>query len=189
MLLVCRVLQAELPPGTPSVCLDDEQAAQQQAQQQGERNTSHAAASSSSSGGGGTGSSAAAAPIVRSCVFDWNDTRVAERFDVVLACDVLYENDAVAPIAEAVPRLLRATGGQLLLADPPNRTAANRERFLQLLSGSGSGGFTLNECSQHQCEVRQLDLEMLGGISAETIPVQLMVLRRSVGKDTVGLKL
>lgn len=34
-------------------------------------------------------------------------------------------------------RLLRPSGGALLLADPPDRTAANRERFMQLVAGRG----------------------------------------------------
>lgn len=37
-------------------------------------------------------------------------------------------------------------------------------------------------------QVRQLDPEMAGGVHTETVPVQLLVLRRALGGDTVGLK-
>lgn len=117
----------------------------QQQQQDAERRASHARAGGSQSGG-----AAGAVGAVRAAVFDWS--RPLEglgRFDAVLACDVLYEADAVEPIAGVVPALLRPTGGALLLADPPNRTAANRERFLELLRG-GKAPFALEECYQHE---------------------------------------
>lgn len=34
----------------------------------------------------------------------------------------------------------------------------------------------------------KLDTEMLGGISSETIPVQLMVFKKLLGNETVGIK-
>lgn len=86
-------------------------------------------------------------------------------------------------------RLLRAQGGTLLLADPPNRTAHNRERFMQLLGGaSGSspdvggsnpagsrnaGGrrFVLQECGVvTSCRLDQLDKEMAGGLVTGSSP-------------------
>jgi predicted nicotinamide N-methyase len=119
-----------------------------------ERRASHAAAGSSGSSNGGSSDgapAAAAAPgAVRAAVFDWSSPPALPRFDVVLACDVLYEADAVGPISEVVPRLLKSSGGLLLLADPPNRTAANRERFLELLRG-GAAPFAVNECYEHRC--------------------------------------
>ena len=44
--------------------------------------------------------------VLRSRVFDWNHAGLlgGERFDVLLACDVLYEDSAVKPIASLVPR-------------------------------------------------------------------------------------
>lgn len=39
-------------------------------------------------------------------------------FDVVLACDVLYEASLVDAVADVVPRLLGRQGGRLHLADP-----------------------------------------------------------------------
>ena len=50
----------------------------------------------------------------------------AAQFDVLLACDVLYEDTSVDPVAEAVPRLLYSAGGRLVLADPTHRTEQNR---------------------------------------------------------------
>ena len=68
-------------------------------------------------------------------VFDWNrvDKKRQERFDAVLACDVLYEESAVAPVAELVPKLARGGGGRFLLGDPPRRAPRNRARFKSLL--------------------------------------------------------
>ena len=68
-------------------------------------------------------------------VFDWNrvDEKRQERFDAVLACDVLYEESAVAPVAELVPKLARGGGGRFLLGDPPRRAPRNRARFKSLL--------------------------------------------------------
>ncbi|EFJ47758.1 hypothetical protein VOLCADRAFT_91666 [Volvox carteri f. nagariensis] len=112
------------------------------------------------------------------------------RFDVVLACDVLYEDAAVGPIAGLMPILLRPDGGRLLLADPPNRTVRNRERFLQEVR-SGPLRLSVEECSLQRCEVSKLDNEMAGGLSptVETVPVQFLVFRSGLGNDTVGLKL
>lgn len=166
-----RCAQAQLPPGSPQLPVQLQQHAARLAAQ-----------------------AASPATVIRSQLFDWNQADVPERFDVVLACDVLYEREAVEPIAGVVPRLLRHTSGQLLLADPPTRTAHNRERFLQLAGGAGLG---VDECSRHDCVVRRLDRAELAGGDAdsetmpdsETIPIQLMVLTRSMPGDTVGLKL
>ena len=43
--------------------------------------------------------------VVRARVFDWTRSELLEEsFDVLLACDVLYHEDAVQPMAELVPR-------------------------------------------------------------------------------------
>jgi hypothetical protein len=103
-----------------------------------ERRASHGLA-----GGGGERACALSA-----AVFDWHSPPAdLRRFDVVLACDVLYEADAVGPISAVVPKLLKSTSGALLLSDPPNRTAANRERFLQLLR-EGAAPFAIEESYQ-----------------------------------------
>jgi predicted nicotinamide N-methyase len=126
--------------------------------------------------------------------FDWHarplPPHLRRKFDVVLACDVLYERDAVEPLAEVVP-LLMADGARLLLADPPARTAENRKRFLELLArGSGRGRrFCVDEAALEQCAPRQLDRELLGGQQeGRPVPVQLLHLRAVEGNDTVGLK-
>lgn len=78
-------------------------------------------------------------------LFDWNSTQLGRKFDVVLACDVLYEDAAVEPISAVVPKLLKG-GGRLLLADPPKRTTRNRERFVSIL-GAQSPKLAPLECS------------------------------------------
>jgi hypothetical protein len=36
--------------------------------------------------------------------------------------------------------------------------------------------------------VQQLDTEMLGGVTSESVAVQFMVFQSAVGNDTIGLK-
>ena len=64
--------------------------------------------------------------IVRAEIFDWTVPYDGPKFDVLLACDVLYEDVSVDPVAEAVPRMLFSAGGRLVLADPAHRTQHNR---------------------------------------------------------------
>ena len=61
-------------------------------------------------------------------LLDWDSPEVAGLggFDVILACDVLYERCSIAPVAELVPQLLTASGGRLILADPEDRTKQHR---------------------------------------------------------------
>jgi len=70
------------------------------------------------------------APVLAVCsaeVFDWNAVPSNQpKFDLVLACDVLYEAGAVGPVAALVPALTKSGGGRWLLADPPRRAPANR---------------------------------------------------------------
>lgn len=72
-------------------------------------------------------------------MFDWNAVPADQRtFDLVLACDVLYESHAVAPVASLVPKLTVPGGGRWLLADPPNRAPKNRARFRELVAGDAT---------------------------------------------------
>lgn len=66
-------------------------------------------------------------------VFDWNAVRADQRtFDLVLACDVLYEAHAVAPVSALIPKLTNgAPRGRWMLADPPDRAPKNRAAFLE----------------------------------------------------------
>ena len=84
-------------------------------------------------------------------VFDWHAVPSDQtKFDLVLACDVLYEASSVAPVAALVPALTKKPGdaspsagedgsggggggGKWLLADPPRRAPANRARFRELV--------------------------------------------------------
>ena len=47
-------------------------------------------------------------------------------FDVVIACDVLYEQQAIQPVADLALRLMSNKGARFILADPENRTKAHR---------------------------------------------------------------
>jgi hypothetical protein len=61
----------------------------------------------------------------------------------------------------------------------------------QQASLSSSPLLVLEEVSVHQCKAHQLDSEMSGGIAAseaQSIPVQLVLLRRTLGGDTVAVK-
>jgi len=78
-------------------------------------------------------------------VFDWNAVDDGqEKFDTLLACDVLYEAAAVAPVAELVPKLVRGGGGRFLIGDPPLRAPKNRARFKSLLTEQ-YGAFVMRE--------------------------------------------
>eukprot|EP00667_Euglena_gracilis_P011527 EG_transcript_11787 len=55
--------------------------------------------------------SAAGGPRVRAAVVDWHHLETAlQNFDVVLACDVLYERQSVAPVSAIVPQTGLAGG-------------------------------------------------------------------------------
>ena len=77
--------------------------------------------------------------------FDWNGVRNAqEKFDTLLACDVLYEAQAVSPVAQLVPRLVKPGGGRFLLGDPPLRAPQNRAKFKSILCEQ-YGAFVMRE--------------------------------------------
>jgi len=117
---------------------------------------------------------------IHSEVFDWNDPASLEPFDVVLACDVLYEKFSVEPLSRLAPALL-STPGRLLLADPPTRAKHNRERFVELVSDS----CLLTE----QCGERHARVWEEGKNAFSTVPITLMIMRRGCSGDTVGVKL
>ena len=90
------------------------------------------------SGGGGGGGDEKSTRLCDAETFDWNAVPADQRtFDLVLACDVLYEPGMAAPVASLVPTLTRRGGGRWLLADPPNRAPRNREKFLELVYENG----------------------------------------------------
>jgi predicted nicotinamide N-methyase len=72
---------------------------------------------------------------VDAVVADWRDPQpvAAQRFDVVLAADVLYEERNAAPLLDLLPRLL-ATRGTAYVADPGRRHA---RPFLDAVAGAG----------------------------------------------------
>lgn len=89
-------------------------------------------------------------------LLDWDrpQTFGHTHYDVLLATDVLYEAESVAPIATLAPRLLCPNSGRLLLADPAERTRRNRELFTELV---GQGGLRLVEQTEQPVAIgRQL---------------------------------
>lgn len=72
----------------------------------------------SEAAGAGTGAGGVILPAWCSAeVFDWNAVPPDQtKFDLVLACDVLYEAAAVGPVAALVPALTKPGGGRWLLA-------------------------------------------------------------------------
>ena len=58
---------------------------------------------------------------------DWTDPDPGiGRFDVILACDVLYDKEAIQPMADLVLKLISDSGGRFILADPESRTESHR---------------------------------------------------------------
>jgi predicted nicotinamide N-methyase len=58
---------------------------------------------------------------------DWTDEDPGlGKFDVVIACDVLYEREAIEPVAIMAIKLLSNKGARFILADPESRTRAHR---------------------------------------------------------------
>lgn len=64
---------------------------------------------------------------------DWRMVKGAEKFDAVIAADVLYERVNLLPIVTAIDALL-APGGAAYIADPRRRLA---DQFLELVHENG----------------------------------------------------
>ncbi|TCD48753.1 methyltransferase domain-containing protein [Chlorobium sp. N1] len=64
---------------------------------------------------------------------DWRNVRLEERFDTLLAADVLYERVNLLPILLSIDRLLKPDGCAYI-ADPRRRLA---EQFLELAAENG----------------------------------------------------
>jgi predicted nicotinamide N-methyase len=73
---------------------------------------------------------------------DWRMVMTDEKFDIVIAADVLYERVNLLPIVTAIDTLL-AKGGSAYIADPRRRLA---EQFLELV---GENGFRISETQSH----------------------------------------
>jgi predicted nicotinamide N-methyase len=76
---------------------------------------------------------------------DWRMVMTDEKFDIVIAADVLYERINLLPIVTAIDALL-AKGGAAYIADPRRRLA---EQFLELV---GENGFKVTETQSHDAE-------------------------------------
>lgn len=109
--------------------------------------------------------------------FDWTLPFEDAPFDVVIACDVLYENFSVEPLASIIPTMLgdRSLAQSLLLTDPPRRAPENRIRFMQLIAERDPEMMVrFNKIASPVHEGKNTD-------------VQLIVLQRRVGGQTVGM--
>lgn len=112
--------------------------------------------------------------------FDWLTSEVPRQFDVVLACDVLYETAAVAPIGRVLSKLLRPDNGSLLLCDPPIRNAQNKDRLLTVL-GDLMGISVVETCTRSCC-AKLLNSEMKGAVD-DAVAVSIMHLRTWMPED------
>jgi hypothetical protein len=69
---------------------------------------------------------------------DWTiDDHGLGKFDVVIACDVLYEREAIEPVANLAIKLMRNKGARFILADPESRTRAHRYSLIATPATSG----------------------------------------------------
>ncbi|NTU68020.1 MAG: methyltransferase domain-containing protein [Chlorobiaceae bacterium] len=73
---------------------------------------------------------------------DWRMVRNDEKFDFVIAADVLYERVNLLPIITAIESLLKE-GGAAYIADPRRRLA---EQFIELVR---ENGFVVTESQMH----------------------------------------
>ncbi|CAI5473431.1 unnamed protein product [Closterium sp. Yama58-4] len=78
-------------------------------------------------------------------VLDWSDGDYhGEKFNTVLACDVLYDSSASSLLPRLLPNLLRQSScassdsRHVIVMDPTNRFPANREVFLRQMSTAES---------------------------------------------------
>ena len=69
-------------------------------------------------------------------VLDWNKCDMFEKnkFDILVAADVLYEKHAVEPVSDFVSKFVKPNGGQIFIADPPLRAPQNRALFKTLMT-------------------------------------------------------
>lgn len=120
--------------------------------------------------------------VVSARLYDWTTpipTELLSAFDVVLACDVLYDKDAAGHVGAVVPLLLKENG-LLVLADPPMRTPKHREECVRLLNGNAKKNgicFNLEQVCQHSVL-----------FDGREVQVQIMHFRKSL-RSTMGVKL
>jgi predicted nicotinamide N-methyase len=116
---------------------------------------------------------------VHAAHFDWSQPYDGGTFDVVVACDVLYEETAAAPLARIIPQMMGGGGSEkrLLLTDVPKRSPKHRRNFMTLLEQADT---------RLAVEVNRVVTEAEAGLEHD---IQLVVLRQREGGDSVGLPL
>lgn len=114
--------------------------------------------------------------------FDWHLPFAGQPYDVVIACDVLYDSCAVAPLAQLLPSMLATTverngWSRLILTDPPERTPQHRADFLATVA------------AQHQDMVVDFTQRVIVDQHGVSGPVLVIALRRQSagGGDTIGI--
>jgi predicted nicotinamide N-methyase len=119
--------------------------------------------------------------IVHAKRFDWNIEFTGQPYDVVIACDVLYEAAAVEPMAVLLPAMLRGPADEsrrILLTDPQDRTPENRAKFLEKLAARDRD-LVVDFVKQSRVEHP----------SASGNPTTVIALRRKLAGDTIGMPL
>lgn len=98
------------------------------------------------------GADARSKQVVLSEIADWGDKSIQNKdFDVVLACDVLYESASVDLIADLVPRLLtKRSGAKLIVTDPVERCPQNRKRFIDLMQTGACEGIVMESMERRE---------------------------------------
>jgi predicted nicotinamide N-methyase len=153
--------------------------------------------SSSSSSSNNNSSSSC---IVSSRVVDWEEAAAASgsgdgnknRFDVVLASDVLYDASAALPLSRALRALVKQNGeGVVLVADPAKRAPTHRAAFAEEVTRSkkrerdpGDGPLILESWEA----VDEANGERVGGGASAAGAVLLMRLRSSGGSSTLSVR-
>eukprot|EP00889_Picochlorum_renovo_P000883 jgi/Picre1/27913/NNA_000875.t1 len=109
-------------------------------------------------------------PVLQRYLIGMNKFGNPHGFDVIVACDVLYEAFSIEPIARVMPELVKEDGGIIILADPPKRARANREKFIGLMKVSGFE--VTEECIKMTKEVTDHEGE------ERQVPITFMILSR-----------
>jgi len=144
--------------------------------------------------------------VVSSRVLDWDEAATSSesqneasssssssnRFDVVLASDVLYDASAALPLSSALRALVKPDGeGVVLVADPARRAPRHRAAFAEEVTRAkrrardpGSPHLVLESWEA----VDEVSGQKVGGGGAATGAVLLLRLRSSGGSSTLSSK-
>ena len=131
---------------------------------------------------------AGAACAIDAMRLDWTEPYTGPTYDVVIACDVLYEGPASAPLAALLPKLLNQNprrDSHIVLSDEPTRTPYNRKAFCEKLAENDPG--LILELDTLAPAMHRDAAESQKESSRED--KQIVVVRRAQASDTVGTPL